>query len=614
MRELSYHDYMKKLLGCYTGKAVGGTLGMPYEGVLRVSDVTYYDGITGKMAGNDDLDLQVVWLENILRCGLPINRRTLADSWEKAVACAPDEYGVCRKNIRCKLFPPLSGYYDNKFGAGMGAAIRTEIWAALCPGDPDLAVKLTKEDAICDHFDDGVHASAFIAAIESAAYMESDKNKLLETGFSFLPDKGRLTEALRDTVKWCEQEKDYLAVRKKILDKYYVENWTDVTINLSFIVTAWLLGGDDFSRSLCMAVNMGYDTDCTAATLGAIMGTINPEGIDKKWTEPIGNELVLSSCILATHEAPTIQRFCQQVAWVGSQVRDYYKSNVKITGIKDDKSYKNSKMLVWAKNDRNISLEERFDYRDSLISVKPLTVNLTYPESIALAPGESGLFMVKLSNPTGKPVEGHVVLKVPEYFEVSPGEFDFKIDENGFASHEFAVTAPNSEIRRNSLNLLDFNFETDQFVFTVSAGIVTTYPWRRVKKEYTGNTCPTLDCFAVSEEIHVPSSYQHVPAGEHLYTIEVKAHADVRTTILAQSTRPVKAWIDDDLVICHNGDEYIMAFHRSKNSASYFIKAGWHRVTIWVGDNGREGELFFGMARELEHEWLNEFEYRMVRI
>ena len=38
-------EYRKKVRGCFIGKSVGGTLGMPFEGNLNVNEVTYYDPV-----------------------------------------------------------------------------------------------------------------------------------------------------------------------------------------------------------------------------------------------------------------------------------------------------------------------------------------------------------------------------------------------------------------------------------------------------------------------------------------------------------------------------------------------------------------------------------------
>ena len=55
---ISFDDYMKKLVSCYKGKAIGGTLGMPFEGYTNTNSIEFYKTLPDKMRGNDDLDLR----------------------------------------------------------------------------------------------------------------------------------------------------------------------------------------------------------------------------------------------------------------------------------------------------------------------------------------------------------------------------------------------------------------------------------------------------------------------------------------------------------------------------------------------------------------------------
>ena len=82
---------------------------------------------------------------------------------------------------------------------------------------------------------------------------------------------------IRDTVDWWEDLGDFVQVRQRILDHYYVSNFTDVSLNTAFNVLGLLAGEGDFGKSLCIAVNCGNDTDCTGATLGAPLGILYPD-------------------------------------------------------------------------------------------------------------------------------------------------------------------------------------------------------------------------------------------------------------------------------------------------------------------------------------------------
>jgi hypothetical protein len=118
--------------------------------------------------------------------------------------------------------------------------------------------------------------------------------KMIEKAISYIPEDAKMGRAFRDAVKWYNETKDPVEVRSRILENYSSENWTDVTINVSFILTALLHSKGDFDTAICTATNLGHDADCTAATVGSIVGILNPEGISEKWTAPIGDELVLS--------------------------------------------------------------------------------------------------------------------------------------------------------------------------------------------------------------------------------------------------------------------------------------------------------------------------------
>lgn len=311
---LSEIDYKNKVMGCWIGKAIGGTLGMPFEGQDGPFDLIFYDPVPTETIPNDDLDLQVLWAYVLDKMETPrVDRNILAQAWVDHVGFPWDEYGVAIRNIKLGIKPPLTGSYDNYFINGMGAAIRSEIWACLAPGDPELAAAYAYEDACVDHDNEGLRSEIFLAGLQSAAFCESDPDKLLDGALASLDDSSLVKQCVIDTRKWYGQLNDYRKVREKILEKYEHENFADVVQNMGFIVLGWLAGEGDFGRSICIATNCGKDTDCTAATVGALMGIINPEGIEEKWLEPIGKKLIVSEPIRGITYPETLDGFTDLV-------------------------------------------------------------------------------------------------------------------------------------------------------------------------------------------------------------------------------------------------------------------------------------------------------------
>ena len=75
-------------------------------------------------------------------------------------------------------------------------------------------------------------------------------------------------------------------------DEHNAHDWCHTISNAMIVVAALLYGGGAFGKSICMAVETGFDTDCNGATVGSIIGMANGiESIPKYWTRPINDTL-----------------------------------------------------------------------------------------------------------------------------------------------------------------------------------------------------------------------------------------------------------------------------------------------------------------------------------
>ncbi len=304
--------YREKLLGCWLGKNIGGTLGMPFEWKRQVNDVTFYtQDLTGEPVANDDLDIQLLWLLVLEDRGVDIDTKVLAEYWQLYLTPTWAEYGISKSNLRMGLPPPLSGLHNNNFKHSCGAFIRSEIWACIAPGNPRLAASFAYQDAIIDHGDgEGLYAAVFCAALESAAFVEDDYSKLVEIGLSFIPPDCGVAQAVNSVREAVAAGKKWREIRDIILRDFGGHAHTgqdfciseedvnkgltggdmgyDAPSNIAIVVLG-LLSGDDFDTKLCTAVNCGEDTDCTAATIGAVFGIVHgAESIPRRWIDPIG--------------------------------------------------------------------------------------------------------------------------------------------------------------------------------------------------------------------------------------------------------------------------------------------------------------------------------------
>jgi len=288
--------FRDKVLGCWTGKNIGGTLGAPFEGKREMNDATFYvQKLDGNPAPNDDLDLQLVWLQAAEDQGLNhLTPRLLGEYWINFIVGPWNEYGVCKANIVNGLYPPLSGSCNNdRWKYSNGAWIRSEIWACLFPGAPDEAARFAAMDACCDHCGEGIYAEIFTAAMQSAAFVIADIRQIIAIGLAKIPPECRVAQSVKLACRLFDQGTDFKAARAAIVKDSEDLGWFQAPGNLGFVILGLLYGQGDFGRSICLANNCGDDTDCTAATAGALLGIIHGRsGLPESWIKPIGNGIM----------------------------------------------------------------------------------------------------------------------------------------------------------------------------------------------------------------------------------------------------------------------------------------------------------------------------------
>ncbi|MEM0011326.1 MAG: ADP-ribosylglycohydrolase family protein [Candidatus Bathyarchaeia archaeon] len=290
---LNEEEFRDKVYACWLGKTIGGTLGMPFEGQREMHNLTFYDPIPREPVPNDDLDLQLLWLKALEENGSKINAHILGEYWLKYVIVDWNEYGIGKKNLRLGIPPPLSGHFRNIWRDSNGAWIRSEIWACIYPGLPSLAGKYAFEDACVDHgIAEGTYAEVFMAVLESSAFIERDKKKLLRIALSYIPRDCGVAKSVLTAIDCWERGFDWRTARERVVETSRDTGWFMAPQNVGFVVIGLLYGGDNFGKAVCTAVNCGDDSDCTGATVGAIWGILyGTKGIPKEWRQPISERI-----------------------------------------------------------------------------------------------------------------------------------------------------------------------------------------------------------------------------------------------------------------------------------------------------------------------------------
>ena len=327
---INHQDYKDKLLGCWMGKNIGSALGKPFEWKRKINDVTFYtQDIESLPFSSEDIDIQLLWLRALEDNGVHIGTPVLSEYFLSYLTANSGALGPPKANMRVGLMPPLSSM-TSTYKDSNGAAARTEIWACIAPGCPEIAATKAYHDAIIDHAaGEGLYAAMFIAVVQSAAFIEEDPFELIEIGLSYIPEGCGVARAIKSVQDAYQNDQSWLDARDKVLQYFrgHYATWEgagisqrdwdyglhdgnkgyDAPSNIGMIIIGWLYGEGDFARSICTTVNCGEDTNSNAATLGAILGIIDGHDlIPPKWSEPISHKL--NTRMIDTYDVKHIPR------------------------------------------------------------------------------------------------------------------------------------------------------------------------------------------------------------------------------------------------------------------------------------------------------------------
>jgi ADP-ribosylglycohydrolase len=328
---LTYEKYVQTVHGIWVGKFIGGTLGAPIEGIKEIHGFDAELQVPATHAENDDTDLQLLWLHALQEHGVELRGSHLVAEWREHVRAPWNEYGVAAANWDRGLMPPESGQHNNWFwGEGMGCPIRSEIWGAICPGAPDVAARFAEMDASLDHLGNSVQAEKFLAAMQAALFFEKDIRTLILLGLDHIDPQCRLSELIKSVLDWSIGM-TWQDCRSCILREFGHPDMTNVLQNLGFTLIGLLYGEGDFGRTVVLALNCGYDSDCTAASAGAIIGgVLGYDRIPIRWRLGVSDRYVVSDWLLGFPRSGSIEELTRSTCEIGEKVAKHFQTGLRL--------------------------------------------------------------------------------------------------------------------------------------------------------------------------------------------------------------------------------------------------------------------------------------------
>lgn len=321
LRKKIHGAWMGRICGCLLGKTVEGIRtnelvpllqqsgNYPMHRYIRSTDVTeemrenysFFKGRTefcfadqvSFMPYDDDTNYVVLAQKVIEKYGRDFTPYDMSQEWLRLqpVTSYCTAEAVAYRNFFLSVQPPDSAVYRNPFREWIGAQIRGDYFGYINPGNPEAAAELAWRDASISHVKNGIYGEMYVAAMLAAAAVTEDIHEIIRCGMAQIPEKSRLYEHLETVLGWhgggVSAEECFDRIHRE-WDEHTAYGWCHTISNAMIVTAALLYGEGDYGKSVCLAVQTGFDTDCNGATVGSVLGMRNGiDGISEEWQMPV---------------------------------------------------------------------------------------------------------------------------------------------------------------------------------------------------------------------------------------------------------------------------------------------------------------------------------------
>ena len=294
-----YAGVLGKILGVYLGRPVEG---WSYEKIRENFGQIYYyvhDKVgVPLIVADDDISGTFAFFRAIADHGFQAytTAKEFGDTWLNYIienktilwwgGLGRSTEHTAYLNLKNGIDAPRSGSIavnGKVLAEQIGAQIFIDAIAMTCPKDPETAVELVRNAASVSHDGIAVEAACHLAALEAMAFEEKRIDVLLDRAAGYIKDQ-ELLDMVADVRDICGRETDWRKVRAYLDPKYGYEVYPGcchMVPNHAMVIAAFILGGDDFQKSISIAASAAWDTDCNAGNVGALNGIrLGIEGIN----------------------------------------------------------------------------------------------------------------------------------------------------------------------------------------------------------------------------------------------------------------------------------------------------------------------------------------------
>ena len=225
---------------------------------------------------DDDIDYSILALHLLEQHGHTLRPQHVASAWLTLLPFL-QVYTAERAAYRNLIhgIPMVEvPQYRNPYREWIGALIRGDAFGWVNPGNPRAAATIAYQDAALSHVGNGIYGEMWAAALVACAFTADGPRQALQASLAHIPARSRLAEALGDVLDLHAQQLSWDQALEQIQLRYGHYSWVH-TVNNAALIAAGLLWGDgDYSATVGLTVQGGWDTDSNGATAGSVAGVL----------------------------------------------------------------------------------------------------------------------------------------------------------------------------------------------------------------------------------------------------------------------------------------------------------------------------------------------------
>jgi hypothetical protein len=382
-RQIAYRTYFDKVYGGWLGKISGLALGVPKEfsEPWPPSNIDYFAEIPDHFSdlySGDDLYFPLLMQTCLKKYGTHPTYEQYMREWSERLFRGRvwGANSIALEHYWAGIMPPKTGFPGYNGGHDIDAQIDLDPAGWISPGLVNPASEIADFAGHIMGWGDGADGAVMVAAMLSEAIFSSNMEHVVERAQSVLPMKSAYRAMAQDILRWHKEQPDWRITRQLLAKKYSSDQTVEessAVVNGGAVLIGLLYGGNDFGKTVITAMHCRWDSDCNAATAGAVLGTaLGASGIEPRWST-IFHDSYENYCLRGLPRWLRISDIARDTVEIGQKVIE--ESGGSVTGTGDQRVF-----TIPAGEPRVLAREEY--YTDALIERNRREMQQYYVEKL----------------------------------------------------------------------------------------------------------------------------------------------------------------------------------------------------------------------------------------